>query len=384
MKLRLLHQVGHNYKWNLDSYEEEGCGSGLIFSPLHQTAEVIERVSESARRASLFDPQFYLPSSQKPKLQQYEFFPAAVGGGFSTTSFRTHASEVARKCIEFQRSLNLRQVVIPTRFIDQLYSDYIDRQRAFTVDAFVDQAGDELLCLSLAVTSAMIEDRLFRRKLLNWVTSYPSVDRLYLIYQNTRDTKQINDARFLTAAHEFFSDVQKTGLSLTVGYTNSECLMFSMLDDIELTVGAFENTRMFTADKFVVSEEERRGPRARIYLPGLMNWLQFRDAQTIRQNAPDIWEKVHTRTDHSERALAQAIEPTFNQPLLYRHYFRVMHEEIEHLGARTRLERIELLKEKVHRAKSAYRRLSEKGIYLERHGEGTHLSSWEDYLLGLK
>ncbi len=262
MGLRLLHQVGHNAKWNIQSFEDEKCGHGLILSPLHQSMNSVERLNETTLSASLFDPQFYLPSSQKPKLLEYPFFPEAVGGGFKTSSFKSHALDVAKQCLDFQRALGFRRLVVPTRFIDQLYSDYVDRQKAFTVEAFIEVGGDDSLCLSLAVTSAMIEDAGFRQRLLNWITSYPSVEHVYLMYQHERDTKQIGDAAFLRAAHDFFEEIQSTGLSLTVGYTNTECVLYSVLDDIELTIGAFENTRIFSIDKFLVSEEDRRGPKA--------------------------------------------------------------------------------------------------------------------------
>ena len=384
MGLRLLHQVGHNAKWNIQSYEDENCGQGLILSPLHQSIDSVEKLNETTRGASLFDPQFYLPSSQKPKLLQYPFFPEAVGGGFKTSSFKSHALDVAKKCFDFQRALGFRRLVVPTRFIDQLYSDYVDRQRAFTVEAFMEVAGGDSLCLSLAVTAAMIEDTEFRRRLLNWITSYPSVEQVYLMYQHERDTKQIADADFLRAAHDFFEEVQGTGLLLTVGYTNTECVLYSVLDDIELTVGAFENTRVFSIDKFLVSEEDRRGPKARIYLPGLFNWVQFEDARQIRAKAPRVWEAVYVPTEYSEQALAQAVDPTFNQPPLYKHYFRIMDREFRTIGGMSRGDRIAYLRRRVDGAKQSYQALAKANILLERHGRGGHLPAWSDYLSGLK
>lgn len=384
MSLRLLHQVGHNAKWNIQSFEEEACGHGLILSPLHQSKDSVERLTPETRAASLFDPQFYLPSSQKPKLLQYPFFPESAIGGFNTSTFKSHAIEVAKQCLDFQKSLGFRRLVIPTRFIDQLYTDYVDRQKAFTVDAFLEVAGNEALTLSLAVTAPMIEDLSFRTKLLNWITSYPTVDHVYLMYQQARDTKQVTDSAFLRSAHDFFSEIRSTGLTLTVGYSNSECLMYSMLDDIELTIGAFENTRIFSIDKFVVSEEERRGPKARIYLPGLLNWVQLGDAREIRQKAGKVWQAVYVATGHSEQALAQVVEPTFNQPPLYKHYFQVMHQEFNELNALDRQSRIEYLKSRVETARHWYQVLQSANVYLERHGQGGHLAGWSDYLSGFK
>lgn len=48
-------------------------------------------------------------------------------------------------CVEFQIKLGFRKVVVQTRFIDQMLTDYVDRQLQFTVEAFMETAGGEAL-----------------------------------------------------------------------------------------------------------------------------------------------------------------------------------------------------------------------------------------------
>ncbi|KAI1694438.1 hypothetical protein Ddc_22138 [Ditylenchus destructor] len=196
MALGLLHQVGHNSNWNVDSFQDDGNGDGLILSPLHQAKGTVENLPLATRRASLFDPQFYLPSSRKKKLLSYPFFPEQVDGGFSTATFGAHVGEVARECIEFQVEQQFRKVVVPTRFLAQMYSRYFEKQSQFTVDAFMHHAGDLPLCLSVAITDHMIQDPDWRRHLLNWISSFPTVDEVYLMYQHERDLKQVQDPEF--------------------------------------------------------------------------------------------------------------------------------------------------------------------------------------------
>ena len=69
--MRVLHQAGHNTVWNIKSYEEDNAGDGIIFSPVHYTVHNIEKVQKPTKQVSLFDPQFYIPDSQKNKLQTY-------------------------------------------------------------------------------------------------------------------------------------------------------------------------------------------------------------------------------------------------------------------------------------------------------------------------
>jgi hypothetical protein len=381
MTLKIFHQVGHNANWNISSFEDDNCGDGLILSPLHQTMPSIEKMKADTKRESLFDPQFYLPSSRKPKLLSDPFFPESQGGGFQTGTFKAQAKTVAEGCLEFQRSQGFGRIVIPTRFIDQMYSDYIDRQKQFTVEAFMEAANtSDALCLSVALTDAMIQDPGFRTKVLNWITAYPTVESVLIMYQHNRDTKQIHDSAFLKSAIAFFSEILSTGLELIVGYTNTEGIILSTAGNLSLTMGAFENTRIFSIDKFIVSDEERRGPKARIYLDGLMNWVQFEDAKTIRRDAPGIWASAYKGTPYSEYALGLHIEPTFNQPQLYKHYFLNIEDLFSDLKKLAIADRKSFILEKLRRAEAAYRALESKGIYLEKHGRGGHISKWIEAL----
>lgn len=379
MPLGLLHQVGHNAVWNIESFENEHCGDGLILSPLHQAQPTVEKLELATRAASLFDPQFYLPNSRKRKLLSYPFFPEQVEGGFQTGNFAEHSARVAQACVDFQVEQGFRKIVVPTRFLDEMYPEYFEMQGEFSVNSFIEAAGNRPLCLSLAVKASMIRHASWRKMLLDWITSFHQVDELYLMYEHVRDTKQIQDPEFLREALRFFREVMATGLKLTIGYTNTEGLLYSTIGDPNITMGTFENTRIFSVDKFVESEGERRGPKARIYLAGLMNWVQFEDAKRIRDLAPDVWRQAYFPTDWAEQALSQPVEPTFNQQALYRHYFLNMQKHVTELRAMTLNERRARLQERVANALRLYRAL-EPRVQLERHGQASHLAAWQEAL----
>lgn len=377
MTIRVYHQNGHNTTWNVESFEKEKCGDGLILSPVHQGQSSIERLSTATRSASIFDPQFYLPSSQKPKLLQYGFFPEAITeGGFSTTSFEANVKASAEQCVAFQRAMGFRRITVPTRFLDQMFSNYVDRQKAFCVDAFMNHISpDEEVCLSVAVTATMLEDEGFRTKLLSWITSYANVHELYLIYSAPRETKQIHDADLLIACHRLGEEMQGIGLELTWGHQNTEALLSTAQGQIGVTMGSFENTRIFSTDKFVVTDENRRGPKARVFLKGLLNWVQFEQAREIRKSLPKIWDDIYQPTVHAEQSFAQVLEPTFNQPQLYKHYFLNINEEMKVISSIPVDSRKAYLRERIERAQAFYAQIG-RTIQLEKHGQGTHLVPW--------
>lgn len=379
MPLGLLHQVGHNANWNIESFQNENCGDGLILSPLHQAQPTVVKLDPATRAASLFDPQFYLPNSRKRKLLSYPFFPEQVDGGFQTGTFAEHTAQIASACVDFQVQQGFRKVVVPTRFLDEMYPEYFEMQGEFSVNSFIAASGNRPLCLSLAIKASMIRHASWRKMLLDWITSFHQVDELYLMYEHVRDTKQIQDSEFICEALRFFREVMDTGLKLTIGYTNTEGLLYTTAGDPNITMGAFENTRIFSVDKFVESDSERRGPKARIYLAGLLNWVQFEDAKRIRDLAPDVWKRVYAPTDWAEQALIQPVEPTFNQPALYKHYFLNMQAHVNELRGITPSDRRKLLLERVDDALASYRALSTR-VQLERHGQASHLAGWREAL----
>lgn len=378
MTFKVFHQVGHNPKWSLDSFTEDSCGNGLILSPVHQDPNSVEKLEPHIRGACMFDPQFYLPGSQKRKLKAYSFFPETFMNGFSTIEFEAVAKQAAGECIAFQLAQGFRNVVIPTRFLDQMYTDFIEQHERFSVIPFLEALPEMNLpvCLSLALTDHMIQDEGFRNRVLNWVTKYPEIDQIYLIYSVERETKQIQSSDFLASALSFAKEISNTGLELIIGYQNTESLLFTLIDNVTVSFGTFENTRIFSIDKFLVTEEERRGPKPRIYLPGLLNWVQYEQAKQIRSSASTVWASAYKPTEYSELVLSRKVDPYFNQPELYKHHLRCMQDQFDQLNAISATERATLISQWIKDANALYSEIDDVGLFMEKHGNGAHLSPW--------
>jgi len=380
--LSLYHQVGHNSNWNIDSFEQDNCGDGLILSPVHQPCLRVESLSSQTKGRAFFDPQFYLPNSTKQKLQTYEFFPEVVSGGFRTTDFMAHAFESARLCIDFQISNGFDRIIIPARYFEDMEPTYIEKQEAYTLTPFLEILGsmeiDVPVYFTLPLTSNMIKSEEYRTDLLNWLTGYPEIDGLYVFSYEKRATKQVQDDEYLYQYLAFLHELKEAEFELIVGYSNTESILYSLLGDVSLTMGSFENTRMFSIDKFLVSDDERRGPRARIYLPGLLNWIQFGQAKTIMQDMPDLWRRIYSPTNYADETLAAPVDPTFNQPKLYKHYFQNFSSQIESLKPLTIEQRYNEIRDSIRTAMGNYEAIQSNAFDFERHGSMEHLQPWLD------
>lgn len=387
MTVKLYHQVGHFGNWNFTSFEAEGCGDGLILSPVHQNREQIAALTESLRTHSLFDPQYYLPNSPKAKLASYEFFPEQIANGFSTKDFPLVALQSAELCVAFQVAREFEGIVIPARFLDQMSPKYFERQEEYTVLPFLkalSKAGipAKPIYLTVPLTAAMLRDEDFHVQILNWVTGFPEISGIYVLVNDDRTTKQIRSREFLSAYLEFAYALSNAGLSVIAGHLNSESALFTLVDEITVTFGSFENTRIFSLDKFIESEEERRAPKARIYLPALLNWIQYDQAMQIRDDDPALWAQLYRPTQHGDGVLAAPVEPYFNQPALYKHHFVCMHEQIKTLAKESVLQRYQRLRDHIREGMGLYQRIEDMPLDLDPHGSGEHLPVWLDSLNG--
>ncbi len=380
--MKIYHQAGHNTVWSVTSHQEERCGDGIIFSPVHIRKEKLEEQPEELKTVSLFDPQFYIPDSQKSKLNSYDFFPEKITNGFSTVDFEAVAHQSASLCLDFQLENKFESIVVPARYFPEMVSDYIEKQKAFSVEPFLSEIEkrkpNKKIFLSLPVTTAMTRDKGYRQQLLNWITSYPEIDGVYLLNELAETTKQINDYEKLLAHIDFIKDLQGANLKVIVGYCNTESILLTLLSPYAVTVGAYENTRGFSIDKFLEEESDRRGPAPRLYFPKLLNWLRYATADEIRQDYPELWNKIYSPTEYSEALFSGAAGTAhFTKSELYKHHYLLICEQLKALAAMNFPGRVTAVKEILSTAKALHDEIENSGImYFDRNCSGDHLPLW--------
>lgn len=386
MSIKIMHQVGHNFSWNRDSFSIDKVGVGLIYSPVHDDFTRVRGFEQQFKNTSLFDPQFYLPSSQKPKFKTYDFFPNTILGesGFSTIDFNSVSHESAKRCVSFQVEQGFDSIIIPTRFFEQLTPQYSEQQSEMFVIPFIKAIKDKGLIgvkdivLTVPITSHMLNVKQYKDNILNWITSYPEIDGVYFICQHERKTKQVQDANFLIEYMDVIRSTIEADLKVIVGYTNTESLLYTLCGNLTLTIGAFENTRIFSLDKFVISDEGMRGPKPRIYIPKLLNWVNFEQAKLIKEHSPTLWSEIHSETKYSLQAFAATKELTFQSPLLYKHYFLAFSNQINELSILSVEDRYLKIKNWIEDASRLYEKVKSIPITFENHGNEKHLDSWLD------
>ncbi len=388
--MKIFHQAGHNTNWNIESFENDNAGDGILLSPVHYKPSQINKMRNVTKENCLFDPQFYIPDSQKKKLNSYDFFPEKLMGGFSTNDFATQAYKAAELCIDFQLKHDFQSLIIPGRYHDDLLTDYIERQKAFSVEPFLSAIeGNRLekdIFLTLSLTSTMIIDEGFRVDLLNWITSYPEIDGVYLLVNFNESSKQLKNFEKICAYVEFTKELIDADLKVICGYCNTEGLLLSALDIDIVTMGAYENTRGFSIDKFLENDKIKRGPAPRLYFPKLLNWIRYGTAVEIKEDHPDLWEKIYTPTIYSEDLLGIEDEPHFTNPMVYKHHLALISKQYNEIRKyRNTVERTKMIREMVVAANNLYQEIiQEEIIFFDDNCTGNHLPIWNRVLKRLK
>lgn len=379
--MKLYHQCGHNYVWNIASLQEDGVGDGLIVSPVNIECERIsEKITEDVRASSWFDPQFYLPHDSKGKLETYPFFPANYLEEFETNAYAERSGEVARECLKFQNDLGFGYLVVPTRYREEIHEGYLEHLQELFVHPFLEEtaklgSGRPIL-LTVIARPIHIEDGPARDELLSWITGFQEISGVYLIFDNNFQTKQIQDPGYLCNAMNFIRVLRENDMEVHVGYSGIEGLLYSLADATSVSVGAYENLRRFDIQRLQTKDkEQRRAPTPRIYSGRLLQWISHNSMPAIRRLVPD-WREMFDYSPYIDYLLdpPEGVELNFQKAELYKHYFCVFSRQTADLPEVP--DRAAHLSKCIEDAISLYKEISNSNVLLDPDSDVTHLYGW--------
>lgn len=375
--MKVYHQVGHNYKWNIDSYND-GCGEGLILSPINMESDKLLALPEATRKNSFMDPQMYLLGTERASIGSYPFFPGNIKMGFSTTDLATSNTKIAQLCTDYQVQAQMKYVVIPTRYLDATPSKYLEQMTSGFVIPFLDYRGQKGITtpylLTVVVKQSILTTVELRDELLNWMTGIQGVAGFYLIFDNNFHSKQIKDFDYLRNALFFIHVLKMNAFEVHVGYTNTEGLLFSAAMPDSVSIGSYENLRNFRISRFEIPDRKRiQGPNPRLYSTKLLQWMEYTYIQSMEQMVPD-YKKYFDDSNYRPLMFEQEFKWHFAKPELYKHYFEVFSQQIGNLPD-NQTERIDNIKQQIQAAIAHYHEIKQY-ILLDDDSDDSHLPTW--------
>lgn len=377
--MRLYHQCGHNFVWNIQSYEEDNVGDGFILSPVNIEANKIsERFDQDQLSKSWMDPQIYLPGDNKSYLSTYPFFPSNALNPFSTERFEQNASTLAKACLNFQAKLELKYFVIPTRHFTDIPQNYFSQLQSMYVLPYID-AMDELglanpLLLTIIVKPFQLALGPDRDEILTWATSFSGIHGIYLILENQFTSKQIKDPGFLCGAMRFIKALRDNGLEVHLGYTGNEGILYSIADPTSVSIGTYENLRSFDISRLMTLENsERRGPRPRIYSAKLFQWIVDTSIPPLSE-LYENWRDLFDDSKYKDYLLNPENSLSFQRSEIYKHYFQLYSGQVKSLPVL--FDRPAYLKEKLQVSLDLFSQIRDSGVLLDTDSDGSHLVPW--------
>lgn len=389
--MKVYHQLGFRYQWNIDCLES-GIGDGLIFSPINIDSEKLLAMSKSLRRVSFLDPQFYLLNKEKSTNITYPFFPGNIKADFSTADLDVSNTKLAEICIDYQVNAELEYVVIPTRYVDAVPTRYLEQMTENFVYPFLDIKFQKNITrkflLTVVVKQIMIEDQDKLDELLNWMTGLSDIAGFYLIFENNFTSKQIKNFDYLRKVLFFIDVLKHNEFEVHIGYCNTESLIYSAAMPDSITIGSYENLRMFKISRFEMSEgKSMRAPNARLYSSKLLQWLDYNYIDSMKSLIAN-YDSFFDDTNYKPLMFSlgefknQQYSWHFAKSEIYKHYFEVFYSQVKNLSSNQQ-ERIEQLKSTIKTAIDNFK-VIENNVLLDDDSNGSHLTIWYNVLNSYK
>ena len=276
-----------------------------------------------------------------------------------------------------QESLQFGYRVIPFRYSKDITPSYYKSCQDALVEPFINawrRSSKKPLLISIIVKRIQLIDPQQTAELLNWITSFPELSGVYLIFESEHQSKQIKDSEYLFRCLQLIGDLTGSGLEVHVGYTNTEALLFAAVGATSVTMGSYENLRRFQISRFVDAEPKgMRGPNPRLYVKGLMQWIEqgYLGALTRLYKR---WPELQENTPYEVAMFTPTFKWHFSKPELYKHYFSVFSDQISFFA--NSADPLNALQTSVEIALQHFEDIRRVGVILDGESDGAHLNHW--------
>jgi hypothetical protein len=378
--MKVYHQTGHGFKWNIDSFKE-GVGDGLIFSPINMDSDkLLNDIDSKIKEVSFLDPQLYLLNQAKGSLETYPFFPGNLKSDFSTLDLDIANITLANLCVDYQLDNNFKYLIIPSKYYEDNPSNYLAQSSDYFVNPFCDYARKlkttKKILLTVIVKGIMLTDSVKRDETLNWITGHQNISGVYLIFGNNFASKQIKDFDYLFNALYFIKILKDNDMEVHIGYCNTEAILYSAAMPDSVSIGSYENLRSFGIKRFEENKEKQKmhPPNARLFSAKLLQWIEYGYIKTM-EKLIDNYEELFDESVYNPLTSFKPEENwQFKKTEPYKHFFYVFHKQLKDLPLEND-ERLKNLKGIIKNALGLFKKI-EDSILLDDNSDGSHLPTW--------
>jgi len=250
--MTVYHQVGHQSDNLLDN-ENLNQYHGAILSPVNydQLAVIAQIFSARARNdfVTIFDPQLYVPNSERGCLRKWPYFPSDVDTAdlASDSWWQNLVATIVDNIAPMKPTAICSPAVIPKGFSDEYYSRLVLVGRELSRAL----AGNNVWPFQTAIVGLADLATPNRALAVASILSRTDSERLYiLLYGDVHPRIEFSETEELKGAMCLISSLEEAGLRVTIGYCSSDLLLWKAVGASCCATGKFFNLRRFTKARF--------------------------------------------------------------------------------------------------------------------------------------
>ncbi|MHB8999620.1 MAG: hypothetical protein ACYC9N_08945, partial [Thermoanaerobaculia bacterium] len=243
------HQMGHD-SINLLDNSNLSAYAGAILSPVNyteaDTRSQIERLQSSTFQF-FFDPQLYFPLTNRGVLREWSYFPQDFDTA-DQSSVRWWNTLIDR-VLECARRLGAGAVCSPA-IVPRVYSfDYFDLLTQVG-STLADSANEFTPVQTLVVNLSELADR-DRAFTVASIVSRTKCRIVYLVFvTDLEPRRELTEAAELTGGMLLISLLEQAGISVLVGFTSTDAVLWKAAGATSCATGKYFNLRRFTRSRF--------------------------------------------------------------------------------------------------------------------------------------
>lgn len=286
------HQMGHDSE-NLLRTEELSQFRGAILSPVNYDQTKIKGQIDWARDRrtdfeTLFDPQLYVPNSERGCLRDWPYFPSDVDTAdlASDAWWNKILDSIVGVCSEIRPTAVCSPVVLPGTYPD----DYFARMISIGDQLCVRLEGTNLRPIQSAVVGLPELTTSGRPMAIASILSRSRANHIYLVLvSSTEPRREIAEVEEIKGAMRLIRALRSAGLEVTIGFSSSDVVLWKAAGATNCATGKFFNLRRFTRTRFEEPRGQGGGQLPYWFEESIMAFLRQSDVQRVlRLNLPNV------------------------------------------------------------------------------------------------
>lgn len=383
--MKIIQVLGHNFKWNVDSFLEQEIGDELLITAFtFGNRFVSNKRIENLLDQCLIDLQFYgnKKSVSAGKLDEFSFHPS---NNDSDETTNVYVASCIKEAIKYQIHIGFKEIIIPLYYEDDNWSDIIPIIKEINKYISKNKVAGIKYYMTIPFAYDIIRDKSIVDDILFYLTDKDIIfDGYYIVCENKPEQghKVTTDIKLITNLSTVLKTLKDQDFETIYSYANWDAIIYLAQTNIDyITIGTYENLRSFSIRRF--TEDISGGASEGYYFSEkLLNMIRAKDILNIKANG-QIRKIQNSKNIFSDIILTTGYEWNIHKPDVNKNYLlsisRILNQisEIQDIRQRT-LYVLFLIEDAIN----LYQNLDDNYItFGGSESKNYHLETWKQYLL---